>query len=338
MADIVYQPGDSVPLQATFKNAAGALTNTTVTLTVRAPDGSTTTPTPTNTSTGVYEYDYLVAANAPTGVWEYIYAGTGNVTAAQRKTFVVEAASLLARIDPAALVSLADVRSFVYRDVTDNAQDAELVERINEYSRAVTKYTGREWMPQTSAATRTFTYNGGGYLGFMPGEARAVTSVTMFADQPTVSQLVLVAPGGTVEGQWRLSPAGKTPEQTYLGLELPMLGRTPRYLDGDPWYGAGWAYPSAYFRGTTMVTVTGDWGIATSLAGVPSDVQLAVKVAIKDAYVNPAGLATASIGPNTYTEEPLITSSTGDAYASNLPYEARALLDPYRREQRFVFA
>ena len=41
MTDNLYQLGDLVPLEATFKNAAGTLTNpTAVTLTVRAPDGN----------------------------------------------------------------------------------------------------------------------------------------------------------------------------------------------------------------------------------------------------------------------------------------------------------
>jgi hypothetical protein len=337
--DNLYQPGDVVPLEATFTNAAGTPTNTTVTLTVRDPSGSMSTPAPTNLSAGVYHYDYALAANAPEGVWEYIFAGTGTVTAAERKTFVVEPVSLLARLDSNALVTLADVRGFVFRDPLDNRQDRELVERINEYSRAVMRYTGREWLPQTTAATRSFSYDGGGFLSFAPFEARTVTSVSLFTDQPSVGQVTLTAPGGSVEGQWRLFPPNKSEEGTYFGIDLPMLGRTPRFVDGDPWWGTGWSFPSVYFRGRTNATVTGDWGVATSLAGVPSDVQLAVKIAIKDAYTNPAGFSSGDIsGGGSFTEEPIDSGAGSSVQFANLPYEARALLEPYRRTQAYVFA
>lgn len=337
--DNLYQPGDLVPMEATFKNAAGSPTNTTATLTVRAPDGTATTPTPTNTGAGVYHYDYQLAANAPPGVWEYIFAGTGTVTAAERKTFVVEPVSLLARLDANALVSLADVRAFVFRDATDNRQDRELVERINEYSRAVTLYTGREWLPQTSAATRSFTYDGGTFLSMAPFEARTVTAITLFTDQPAVNQVVLTAPGGTVEGQWRLFPSNKTLEGTYLGVYLPAIGRVPRYIDGDPWRGTGWSFTSAYFRNDATLTVTGDWGIATTISGIPSDVQLAVKIAIRDSYQNPVGYASATFAGESYTEEPVTNEmGGGGSWARNLPSESRSLLEPYRREQGFVFA
>lgn len=335
--DNLYQPGDTVPLEATFRNAAGTPTNTTATLTIRSPDGSNSTPTPTNTGPGVYHYDYTLPSNAAEGVWEYIFAGAGAVTAAERKTFVVEPFSLISRLDPTALVTLADVRAFVFRDVTDNAQDRELVERINEYSRAVTRYTNREWLPQATAATRSFSYDGGGFLSLAPYEARTVTAVTLFTDQPSASQIGLTAPGGATEGQWRLFPANKTPEGTYLGLDLPTIGRGRSYIDGEFFYTGGYSFPSAYFRGTTTVTVAGDWGVATSLDGVPSDVQLAVKVAIADAYRNPAGFQTGTFGPTTFTEE-AVTGTSDEVYARNLPYETRALLEPYRREQRYVFA
>jgi uncharacterized protein YfaS (alpha-2-macroglobulin family) len=91
MADRVYQQGESVPLQATFTNAAGTPTDTTVTLTVRRPDGTTTTPTPTHTGTGVYTYNQpTTTAATDVGLWWYTFQGTGGVDAVEQGSFMVE--------------------------------------------------------------------------------------------------------------------------------------------------------------------------------------------------------------------------------------------------------
>jgi hypothetical protein len=153
MADNRYQPGDVVPLEATFRNAAGVATNTTVTLTIRSPDGTVTTPTASNTATGVYHYDLALASNAAAGVWNYRFAGTGTVTATEQDTFVVDSlrTGTLGLLEARALVSMADAREYVLNDVTDNTQDTTLARRVNAYSEAVYAYTGREWLPITLA-------------------------------------------------------------------------------------------------------------------------------------------------------------------------------------------
>lgn len=68
-----YYEGDTITLQATFRDIAGDLVDpSTVTLTVEDPDGNQTTPSTTNPSVGVYEaqVDLDLA-----GWWSYRWEG-----------------------------------------------------------------------------------------------------------------------------------------------------------------------------------------------------------------------------------------------------------------------
>jgi len=325
MADTVYQPGDVWPLRAEIRDANGALTDATVTLTVRDPAGGVTTPSPVHASTGVYTWNFAFPTSPSAtqyGVWEAIFSASGAVTATTRFTSVLERQSLTSRLSATALTTLADAREFVFRDVTDNTNDDELIRLINAYSAAVFRYTRREWLPQSTAVTRLFAYDGGGYLSFDRYDARSVTAVTMFTDQPSTGQVALTAADSVTEGQWRLYPRNGTTEGTYLGLDLPAVG----------WRGYFYSYPSQYLSGPVgfQVSVTGNWGVAADLSGVPDDVKLACLIAVADAYRNPEGLETRDIGELSFTEEPVAPGSPG-TQARNLPPEARALLYPYRR-------
>lgn len=305
MSDNQYQPGDMVPLEATFRNAAGTPTNTTVTLTVRDPTGAATTPTPTNTSTGVYHYDYTLASNAPAGVWEYIFYGSGAVTAKKRGTFVVETESLVTQITARALVSLMEARDYVYNDPTDNSNDRRLIARINTYSEAVWKYTRREWKPSV-AAVRTFRYRGASYLPLAPYDLVSASSIVAYTDRATVDQVTLTAPSGIADGDYNLRPSGGDP-----------LTGTYRWIDFDNY--TFYAWPRSGFD----ITVTGNWGIPT----VPDDVKLAVLVAVDDSIRNPEGATARQFGELTITEEPGLTEEERRWRA--LPGESRALLAPY---------
>lgn len=76
-----YDTGDVARLEATFRDATGALADTTVVLTVKKPDGTTSTPAVGSpVSTGLYRVD--VAIDQP-GVWVYRFAGTGAVTSVE---------------------------------------------------------------------------------------------------------------------------------------------------------------------------------------------------------------------------------------------------------------
>ena len=81
----MFTKGDVVRIIATFTDSQGNLTDpTSVTATVRAPNGTVTTPTATKVSTGVYRAD--VATNA-SGPWLYRFESTGSAQAAAEGEF-----------------------------------------------------------------------------------------------------------------------------------------------------------------------------------------------------------------------------------------------------------
>lgn len=90
-----YDFGQSVRVTGTFTNAAGALANpSTVTLTVKAPDGTSSTPTPTNVSTGVYE---AIISGSQAGTYRYRWYGvTGTTTPADEQSFRISRSRVLA--------------------------------------------------------------------------------------------------------------------------------------------------------------------------------------------------------------------------------------------------
>lgn len=85
---MTYEIGDGVRLACTFTNATnGALVDpTTVTLSLRLPDGTTPTATPTKESTGKYYFDYTTAQP---GVHWYRWAGVGSFASASEGAFAV---------------------------------------------------------------------------------------------------------------------------------------------------------------------------------------------------------------------------------------------------------
>lgn len=318
--DNVYVVGQPVELEFDL-TVAGSPQTDTVVVTVTPPSGTPITPTVTQSPTGVYKA--TVVANQA-GLWWYSAVSTTNV-AVGRGSFVVEA--LVPSLAADALTDLLSARQFVLSDSKDDSQDFRMAKLINAYSRAVYRYTRREWRPQATG-TRSFTYDGSGVLEFArpDSDARAVTAVTLFSDQPTSSQQVLTAPSPSGQGDWRLGPVGATPEGTYLRLEFTSLIIRPFNTAGFPNYGQSqyWSERLDY-----KVNVTGNWGIAATLADVPEDVQLACLIAVKDAYVNPEGFASRAIGPLQLTEE--TAGPSGETFGPrDLPPEARSLLDPYR--------
>ena len=219
------------------------------------------------------------------------------------------------------LTSLEAAREYVLSDQDDASRDSKLIRLVKGYSRAVQNYSRREWLPLVSAQARKLSYNGLGYLTLDPWDLRTATSIVMFTDLPTTQQRTLVAGSPTVEGEYRLLPAGLTPEGTYRSIMLPPF--TPysssyggHMVDGE------WIYrpPS----GTYEVTVTGNWGIGT----VPDDVELACLIAVKNTYENPSAFAAGAQGGFTFAEE---TTGSASLWERMLPAESRALLTPYRR-------
>lgn len=325
----VYDIGDVATVTVAFVNAAGAATDPTA-VTARAwkPDGTTTDYTVTagqivKDSVGNYHLD--IPANMA-GDWHGKFVGTGTVVKADPWAFTVrDDLTAAGPLDPTALTTLHAVREYVLRNPTDGSQDFQFRRLINSYSKAIYRYTRREWLPATAGAARKFAYSGAGFLSLAPYEARTVTAVTLFTDMPTANQRTLNVGSSTVESEFRLGPRGKTTEGTYLWIDIAtrLLG-----------LGAFSYLPNVYAPFWTVigrdagyeVTVTGDWGVGS----VPTDVELALLVAIKDAYENPTGYAAGTEGGLQFVEQ--VESDTGpDARARNLPVESRALLIPYKR-------
>jgi hypothetical protein len=215
------------------------------------------------------------------------------------------------------LSSIEAVREYVLRDQDDSTQDGQLVRLLKAYSRAAQNYSRREWLPLTTGEARKLSYNGLGYLPLDPWDLRAATSIVMYTDLPTSQQRTLVAGSPTVEGEYRLLPPGLSPEGTYRSITLPALTQTAsgysNFIDGEFVYRPGASYE---------VTVTGNWGIGE----VPDDVELAVLIAIKNAYENPSSFAAGNVGGMSFAE---IVEQSTSLWERMLPEASRALLTPY---------
>ncbi len=88
-----WDVGDAPTVYVEWRNAAGALTATVTTLTVRKPDGTTATPTVLSPSTGRYEATVTVDQ---LGTWTYRFATADVLTAAEEGQFYVRHSAVLA--------------------------------------------------------------------------------------------------------------------------------------------------------------------------------------------------------------------------------------------------
>lgn len=311
--------GCTVRLKARFEDSDTLKVNTVATIT------QTGTDPPGFTNKGGVQYDWadldVNTAGELVAWWETTFVSGKTQDSPEFELVIVDHAA--AAVTPTALVTVQAARQFVLRDPDDHREDQKLAASIASFSRAVAAYTRREWRPRSTDVTRRFWYPGVGMVRLAPYDLRTLTSVTMFTDLPTASQRLLVAGTSTVEGEYRLSPAGQTAEGTYRAIRV----------------GASLCVPSAYpSLGGFEVAVRGDWGICATLADVPEDVRLACLIAVKVDYVNPEGFAARAIGELSITEA-LEPQADLDAGVTSLPPEARALLTPYKSgNSRFVYA
>jgi hypothetical protein len=323
MADNAYLVGQGVTLEfdLTVNNAPA---DDVTTVTVTDPQNVVSHPTVVEGPTGVFKSTLTVDK---AGLWWYSAASSTNVAVGAGSLIVND---LIQAPDATSLCDLLSAREFVLGTQTDDTQDKRLVRLINGYSRAIYKFTHREWLPQSNGITRSFPYDGSGVLDVDPFDLRSVSAVTLYTDLPTASQQVLIAPSSSAEGDWRLEPAAATLEGTYLRLAFSGVLVHPVNTALWPSYGT-----SQYWQQQLdhRAQVTGNWGIASDLSGVPDDVQLACLVAVADAYRNPEGYPTRSIGPLTLTEEAAVSPTGQEFGPRDLPGEARALLEPYCARQ-----
>ncbi len=310
MTATAYDIGDIARISAPFRDITNVLADpTVVTASVRKPDGTITNYVVASAQIirdGVGLYHLDIGPLDQAGDWFYRFVGTGTVATSAEGTFYVylQETVALGPLKATALTTLGATREYVLRDVTDDSQDRKLIRLINAYSSAVERYTRREWLPQVTAAARKFQYDGSGFMSLEPYDLRTVTSAVMNTHYPTGYQETLIAGTASVVGNYWLNPRGGTPQSTYWWLELPL----------------------GVQLGSYEVTVTGNWGIGT----VPDDVELAVWIAVDDAFKNPTGFSGGSVGGLEFTEL-AETTLEPDARARNLPLESRALLSPYRR-------
>jgi hypothetical protein len=227
----------------------------------------------------------------------------------------------LETIAPAAgaLTSVRKVRLLLARNASSDRDETDKLQYyINAYSTQIRLYTGRQFLPTETAATKKYRYEGSGYLSLAPYELSAApTSVTLYTDLPETGWDVLAAQDASTESQYRLEPRAGTPQGTYTWLALPLIGMFSPLVP-EPLI-------NRRDRGHE-VTIVGNWGIGY----VPEDVDLACAIAVANAYRNPAAFQSMAAAGMSYIEAPE-PGGMGDDSGRSLPRDSRALLAPYRQ-------
>lgn len=298
MALTPYELGEVAQLDFTVRTITNTLVDPTgLTAEARKPSGFVDDITDLITTSGTGTYQVLLPLDQA-GDWN-VEIVTVDPDDTQRFALYVAADTVEAStLDDTALTTLSRARMHVLRNVTQTDQDELLAFYINASSQAIVNYINREPKP-TDSATRTLNYDGEGVLSLDPWEIRTVDSVTVLAEGTTVPQTI------TTSG-FRLEPAQRTREGTYLSLRLP---------DSYACYWDGWGHE---------VTIVGDWG----MEAVPKDIEMACLVAVADAFRNPGSFTSYSTAGGFTAGEPLAGP------AGSLPIGARRLLYPYRRQRR----
>ena len=202
-----------------------------------------------------------------------------------------------------ALTTMGAVRAYCLREEGDSSRDAILAPLLNAFSSAIPRFCEREFYP-TDALTRTFSYNGSGYMSFAPYDLREVTTVRVKAR--TSSDWT----DWDEDTDYALEPTNRTPEGTYLWMRAPELAN-PRATPPRNDVGLQW-----------MVEITGDWGMSE----VPADAELACLISIDWRYKNPSGAQSVDVG-----ELSQDSYYGGGGYVPPLPAEAISLLQAIRR-------
>jgi hypothetical protein len=187
---------------------------------------------------------------------------------------------------------------------------------ISAYSNAVRRYCDRQFVGKNpgpefdpnSTSTISYEYDGNGYLNLGPWEARQVVSVTL--DGKSLPLYNALAP---TSESYSPTPRQQTTEGTFLSIALPRRERSSGSYVGH--YGT--AFVGGGYCG--IVDVVAKWGVVD----LPRDVELATCIAVGNAYRNPEGAASRSVGEFSMVE----VSGNG----ANLPQDSRALLAPYQR-------
>lgn len=271
--------GGTVRLLATFEDATGALTDP-VGPAVDILDPSNVTVVNdaplVRDSLGEYHYDFTAAPTAPLGAWIGRFTGVVNgapITGDEPFT-VLPPGSV--GVGQPWLVQLSDVKTALNIDPTDTRKDDLYTALIGAASAEIINYTGRDFASPLVTETRSFEYDGCGYLDV--------------DDCTTVTQVALAVPHGddyiVDPDLWTAMPFPRrdVPVQYYItlppgnpyGLNVAMgFGQN---LDV---YAADHGLPVK--PQTAKVTATWGWPV------VPENVKLAAIWTVRDWGSNPKG-------------------------------------------------
>lgn len=232
---MIYQPGDTVRLDTTFKVADVLTDPTVVTLTYRSPSGTSTTLTYgvdaalVKDSTGTYHADIAVSA---AGRWDWRWTGTGTAAGIDEGTFTVEETLLGANL----LCSVDDVKHSL--ELTTTNTDDLIQGLIGAASVAFGQRYQREFT-ETTGGTRYFGLRDR-LLDLAPYDLRTVTSMTLHPEESPVTltadaDYMLMPQGG--------HPLGDTYQQVRFSRRLRFISTVAREF------------------GEARVRIVGDWGI-----------------------------------------------------------------------------
>jgi hypothetical protein len=149
------------------------------------------------------------------------------------------------------LTTLANVRAFLQKNVSDTAQDPLISSFITRASDAIMHDCDRRFLPAETAAAHTFEYTGGGWLDLSPFDLRSVSQIRLDTDETSPTTLATT--------DFRVYPQN-APFGVYTALRLAPYLVTSR---------ARWQY--------RLVEVTGNWGWTS----VPSDVEQACILTVR---------------------------------------------------------
>lgn len=178
---MTYVLGQRASVRTTVQDAAGALTDATVVLTVTAPDGTVSTPTVTHPGTGTYAADVTFDQ---AGDWLRVWSTTGTVVSTDVDQIHVIAPTLR-------IVGLAEVKE--HGNITSTANDRELLDFIGTSQQMIEDLTGIT-VPRTLTETR-YT-RGALWLQYAP--VLSVTSVTEYGATVDPSLYVVDADAGLI--------------------------------------------------------------------------------------------------------------------------------------------
>lgn len=212
------------------------------------------------------------------------------------------------------LATLDEVKGLLGIATTDTRSDAQFTNMIPVASDAIRAYTQRDFGTSAVSETRTFEYDGSGYVEI--DDATAITLVEFVV--PNTANISIPS------DQWTAKPYGG-PIFNYLQIFAD-------YTGVNPWMGFARNLDVLYDEGrlrtaTAVVAVTGTWGWPT----VPGDVKLALAWTLQDWKSKGSSDNLTSEAIEGYSRSWAGRAATNAIPALAIPNKARDLLANYLR-------